>query len=509
VKQWVEILRNQTEEKSSYKVDENFITDLIHIFAEQPDYIDTESEGSLKESLVKERFSQDVSITKALTEDKELQKRLTTPEFVSNFVKGIVEDSSEQEILERIGVLNLFESDLVNSGVSDEILEKLANIQTVENKNTTDGRIQYKEKLVKSYIKLFNIQSNILPNATEAQLDIFADSVITASNTITDLSQRKVFVLLLLKIKDHVSDPKAFQIQSAVVSFLTSAEILDVDYVVKDGPDEKTFIEESDYSPVFEKRAIANQDFFNYVYDKLSNEKKSDLLDKLFDTDYSRALQKIENLEYKIPNSKSIVGKAFSKIDSLGATDKAKFLKLINDLKCANDAELREILSTKLKTYLTSTDLPLQEAGFSGFSDAISYIGEARTRQLVKDVFDWLRSPEVANKYQPFAIRGSYFGYKKQLNEEEQKEFQQFVFEELIRKGTGQETLELGFSLLEEIAPKYEDRKRNFDDIKERVESEQNEIIKNTFIAGLKKLKPARTNKQNKEYWEWLDSLSS
>ena len=50
---------------------------------------------------------------------------------------------------------------------------------------------------------------------------------------------------------------------------------------------------------------------------------------------------------------------------------------------------------------------------------------------------------------------------------------------------------------------------RTFDDIKERVESEQNETIKNTLIAGLKKLKPTRTNKQNKEYWEWLDSLSS
>ena len=95
-----------------------------------------------------------------------------------------------------------------------------------------------------------------------------------------------------------------------------------------------------------------------------------------------------------------------------------------------------------------------------------------------------------------------------QLNKEEQKEFQQFVFEELIRKGTSQETLELGFSLLEEMAPKYEDRKRNFDDIKERIESEQNETIKNTLITGLKKLKPTRTNKQNKDYWEWVDLLS-
>ena len=509
VKQWVEILRNQTDKEPSYKVDENFITDLIYIFGEQPDYIDTESEKSLKESLAKERFSQDVSIAKALTKDKELQKKLTTPEFVSNFVKAIGEDSNEQEILERIEVLNSFESDLVNSEVSDEIIKKLANIQTVENKDTADGRIQHKEKLANSFIKLFNVQSNILSNATEAHFDIFADGIITAVNAIVDLSQRKVFIPLLLKIKDSTSDPKASQIQSTVTSFLTSAEIPDVDYVVKDSLDAKAFIEESDYSPAFEKRAIANQDFFDYVYDKVSNKKQSELLDKLFDADHDRALQKIDNLKYKISNSKSIVGKAFNKIDSLSPIDKAKFVKLTNDLKCANDGRLRETLSTKLKTYLTSTDLALQEIGFNGFSDAISHIGEARTRQLVKDVFDWLRSPEVANKYQPYAIRGSYLGYRNQLNEEEQKEFQQFVFEEPIRKGTSQETLELGFSLLEEMAPKYEDRKRNFDDIKERIESEQNGIIKNTLITGLKKLKPTRANKQNKDYWEWVDLLSS
>jgi hypothetical protein len=508
VKQWVEILRNQTEEKPAYKIDEQLITDLIRIFSEQPDYLENGDKEALKEILVKERFSHDLSISKALAENKELQKRLVTPAFVSNFVKGIELGSDEEEVLARIELLNSFEPDMVNFEVSNEILQKLADIQTEENKNTTDDRIQHKAKLVKSYIKLLSGQPDILSSATEALLDVFADSLITASNAITELPKRKVFVPLLLKIRDFVSDPKASQIQSTVTDFLTSAEMQDVDYVVKDTSDEKAFIEGSDYSSVFEKRALTNQDFFDYIYDKLSNEKKSEFLDKLFNTDHNKALQKIENLSYKIHNAKSVVEKAFSKIDSLGASDKAKFLKLANNLKCANDAGLRETLSAKLKTYLTSTDLSLQEVGFNGFSDAISHIGEARTRQLIKDVFDWVRSPEVANKYQPFAIRGSYLGYKDQLNEEEQKEFQQFIFEELIRKGVNQEALELGFSLLEGIDPKYEDRRRNFDDIKERIESEENEAIKKALIAGLKKLRPARPNKHNKNYWEWVDLLS-
>jgi len=509
VQQWIEILRNQTEEKPSYKIDDQFITNLISIFSEQPDYLDSKLEGSLRETLVKERFSQDVFITKSLTENKELKKRLITPTYISSFIKGIKEDSDTEDILGRIEVLSAFDSGLMNSTVSNEVIKKLSDVQTAENKNTTDDRLQYKERFVKFFIKLFNIQSDILSNATDAQFDIFADSVINATNAIADLNKRKVFIPLLLKIKDSVTDPKASQVQSVVTSFLTSAGIPDVDYVVKDSPDEKEFIEQSDYSTIFEKRAIANQDFFDYVYDKSSNDKKSELLEKLFDADYNRALQKIDSLKFKIPNPKSVVGKAFNRIDGESTADKAKLLKLTNALRCANDAGLREILAAKLKTYLTSTDLALQEVGFNAFSAATSHIGEARTRQLVKDVFDWLRRPDIANKYQPYTIRGIYLGYKNQLNEEEQKEFQQFIFEELIRKGSNQETLELGFSLLKRIAPKYEDRKRNFDDIKERIESEQNETIKNVLVTGLRKLKPPRFNKQNRDYWEWVDLLPS
>jgi len=95
-----------------------------------------------------------------------------------------------------------------------------------------------------------------------------------------------------------------------------------------------------------------------------------------------------------------------------------------------------------------------------------------------------------------------------QFNEEEEKEFLQFIFEELIRKASSAEQVDLGFSLLQGIAPKYEERKENFDDVKTRVGGEPDEKIKQALVKGLKSISSVSTNQHNKEYWEWVSSLS-
>ena len=504
--EWIRILDNQSQEKPSYNINDNFITTLLLILGKHPDYLDNKSQKNLQEILAKERFSQNVAITKTLTENKTLQGNLISSAYISAFIEGVKIDSGEKNILDKLEIFNLFETDLIDSNISNQIIGKMNDIQTAENRNTETDRIQSKENFIKAFIKLLSVHSSILSDGEGSQFDIFAENIIIGANAIPDLNQRRIFIPLLLKIKASTTDSKSAQIHSFITGFLNSAEKSSIDYVAKNTPSEKDFIEQSEYAPIFEKRSLANQDFFDYIYGMLSKEKKPELLEKLFDVDYNRALQKIESLDYQITNSTAIVEKVFNKIDEVPPPEKARFLKLANTLKCGNDAGLRDILVAKVKTYLTSTNSVLQTVGFNGLSDAKQHIGEGRLRQLTKDVFDWIRKPEVANKYQPSTIRVIYLGYSL-FNKEEQKELQQFLFEELIRKGLNQESIEFGFNLLKEIMPKYEDRKQNFNDIKTRIESEQDDTIKNTLIIRLKDLKPFRLNNQNRKYWEWVNSL--
>jgi len=87
-----------------------------------------------------------------------------------------------------------------------------------------------------------------------------------------------------------------------------------------------------------------------------------------------------------------------------------------------------------------------------------------------------------------------------QFNDEEKAEFVQFTFEELIRKPIDVNHVNFGFEILEQLKPTYEDRTQNFDDIKLRIDSEQDTSMKGALITGLTKLKPTKTNTENKKF---------
>ncbi len=506
IEQWIDVLDNQTQDKPSYKIDDKFVTDLLVIFGEQPTYLNAKTLQKLKEILAKARYSQNTLINETIIKNSDLQKRLITPAYISTFIEGITIDTDIDDILDKIDILAAFQSDLIDSNLSDQIIKKLNDIQTTENKNIAPERYKHKELLLKAYSKILNTHWRILSTTVSTQFDAFAASLVVGANAIPNINQRRIFIPVLLKIKSLTTQARLAQINTVITNFLNSADIASLEFVMQDIPEPIEFIERSDYTSIFEKKSLTDQKVFDYVYGKSSKDRKAELLTKLFDIDYNRALTKIEELNYKIPNSVAIVEKTFNKIDSLPATEKGKLLKLVNTLKCGNVADQRDTLVKKLKTYLCSTDVVSQEVGFNALSDASKHIGEERKRQLSKDVFDWIRKPNITNKYQPYAIRTIYSGYSL-FNDEEQKEFHQFLFDELIRKGSNQESIKLGFGILKEIKPKYEDRMQNFNDVKHRIETEQDGPIKTAIVVGLKDLKPQRVNKQNRQYWEWVDSL--
>ena len=148
----------------------------------------------------------------------------------------------------------------------------------------------------------------------------------------------------------------------------------------------------------------------------------------------------------------------------------------------------------------------LQNMGHSSLVASEAFLSETRKRQIGKNVFDWLKKPEIP-KNQPSSIRAVY-ALREQFNEEEEKELLQFIFEELIRKSHNVQEVDLGFSLLKDISPKYEARKQNFDDIKTRVEAEPAGAVRQSLVKGIKSLRPDSVNQKNKSYWEWVDSLT-
>ncbi len=180
--------------------------------------------------------------------------------------------------------------------------------------------------------------------------------------------------------------------------------------------------------------------------------------------------------------------------------NKKRMFDFVNSRKADDNAHVRDILATKITGCLTSVDPSTQEVGLQGLSEASKHLAQPRLRQVVKDVFDWIRKPEISPKYQPFSLRAILSEYD-QFNDQEKAEFVQFIFEELVRKSGDVNHINFGFEILGQLKPKYENRTQNFDDIKLRIDGEPDGTIKTALITGLTNLKPVRVNTENKDFW--------
>jgi hypothetical protein len=366
--------------------------------------------------------------------------------------------------------------------------------------------LQAKEAIVNTIVNFIDTQKSTFVTTKEASGDAFTTSLIAAINAISDYNNKKVFIPILTRVATVASVAKKAEIQPQLQNFYSNASATSIDYVLGKIENPEEIIEQQQYSAL-ETRALGDQPFFEYLYEKLSRVKKEELLNKLFDRDFNRALQFAEKQEYKLPNSKSFAQKVLAKFDTVpSAPEKKRMLDVVIILKGASDVGVRDVFAEKIQTSLTTTDNQLQDIAHNSLIASEKFLSEARKRQVVKHVFDWLKKPEVP-KYQPASIRAVY-ALKSQFNEEEDKEFLQFIFEELIRKATNNQEIDLGFSLLVGISPKYEERKQNFDDIKIRIEAEPDGVVRQSLIKGLKTMRPESVNQKNKNYWEWVDSLS-
>lgn len=505
VQQWVKVMEDRLEGKSTYQITDTFIQDVLIIFGDHPDYLDTDSLNRVKK-LLHEKLAINNEIAKIFIKDATKQKTYLTPEYVRAIFGAIPLGEEPANIGNSLEILGKIETDIIKSVGGNFITNKLTELQNAENQKNTPERLEAKEVILTDIVNFIDIQKSVFTTTDEQAGDLFAASLIIGIEALPDHNNKRIFIPILTRVNEVISTAKKSEIQSRLQNFYSSASTESIDYVLGRVEKAEDLVEKQQYA-VFENRALSDQQFFDYIYEKLSKEKKEELLNKLFDRDFSRALQFAEKIGYKLPNSKSFAQKAIDKFDGLPSpADKKRMLDVIITLKGANDVGVRDALAEKIQSSLTTIDSQIQDIAHKSLIASEKFLSTARKRQIAKNVFDWLKKPEVP-KYQPASIK-AVFALKAQFNNEEEKEFLQFTFEELIRKTNNVQDIDLGFSLLVGLLPKYEERKQNFDDIKTRIETEADAAIKQSLVKGIKTLRPEKTNQKNKSYWEWVDTIS-
>ncbi|PIR56850.1 MAG: hypothetical protein COU72_04075 [Parcubacteria group bacterium CG10_big_fil_rev_8_21_14_0_10_41_35] len=507
ITQWITAIEGMVANDGRYQTNRSFIDEVFGVLTTHPDYLDATQAPRIQQILTS-NYSRDIELAQMVIKTDASQKKIGSPQYAQNFL-GSLSGNQIPETVQRIDILNQFDDSLVHSLGADSVFGKFSEILTAENQLTTNP-FSEKQKLVNAFNQFIQNHLVWMKAATEPVRTIFIDSLIAGYNVRPSFEEKSVFIPVLVEAKKYVPIAKLPQIESLLSTYLTNVKPESFNQSYSDLPiEEKTkFFEQGLYTPA-ETRSINDENFREEFFAKITDVQKQGFIEKLFRQNIEAAFQFVEKIDPKEhKNIFPIFDKIWTIYDSTSVQNKKRMFDFVNSRKADNDAHVREILADKISTCLTSVDLAIQEVGLHGLAEASKHLAQPRLRQIVKEVFDWIRKPEISPKYQPFSIR-AILSENDQFNDQEKAEFVQFVFEELVRKSTDIIHINFGLEILGQLKPKYEDRTQNFDDIKLRIDSEQDINIKNALVTGLAKLKPFRVNTDNKDFWLSIDELVS
>lgn len=506
VSQWIKVVEDVVTGVNKYKSNKQFVAEVFKIFTQKPEYLSTAQHTKIKE-LLANNLAGDIEIAKIVTAPTVAQLKILNGEYVRNFINAIPNGGALDDISARLEITNLFEDSLLKVAGADFIADKYVALLASENTQVRSGAFAEKAKILNPFLKFFKDRKVLMTAVTAPVKDRLSDTLISGFNVLPNFEQRSIFVPILFEMRSVATPTKVMEIESHLSGYISNVtpEKFNESFSELPEEDQTQFFETALYTPGA-KRAVDNTTFRDTFFPKLSEPKKKQFLEQMFNADLDQALLFIESLDKKdVKYVWEIFDSVWTKFESASLKHKQRILKFVNKHEAGNSAQIREILTAKIITALTSTDHALQQVGLEATGDANAHIAEPKKRAIAKDTFDWLKKPETTSKYQPHALR-AVLSEIDQLNDEEQKEFVHFVFDEILRKSANPVHITEAFSILKEVKPKYEERRQNYDDVRTRIETETDQNIKNVLLAGLTLLAPDRTNQNNKDFWSWVDS---
>lgn len=507
VPQWVVVMEDILSGANKYKSDREFVRSIVSIFAVQPSYLQPAQVTKVKE-LLSSHLANDLEIAKMLTGSNEAQDTLVSADYVRNFTNAIPNGGAIDDIASRMEVLNTFQDKSLNAAGGETLVRKFIDLSNGENQNIKPEAYPAKAKLLDQFRAFIRSHNTVFSAVAVATRDALSDSLNTGFNAPADHQIRAVFVPTLFEMRVFLSDAKKSEVERFIASWIgnVTPDVFAGSIKELSPQDQKSFFETQALYDSGSNRALTDQAFRDKFFSMLSDTRKQQFLEKIFNSDFDRGFEFFEKMTDKdIKFVFTIFDKIWAKFDSVSPAQKQRLFKFVNKHKGNNEAAVREILASKIIACLITTDLTLQQIGLDALQEAT--LSKELTRKVIKEAFDWIKKPEISPKYQPHILRAITTKIE-EFNQEEHNEFVHFLFDEIVRKSNKQVHLVDALNLLKELKPKYEERKSNFDDIKSRIDAEANADLKKTLIEGLLGLKPAKTNKENEEYWSSIQQPS-
>ena len=506
-----EIIRRYSElfgDPNNIKRDDRdtYIKAVLQEFMEHRDWLNNTRRQEIRNAITQQYCNYEIlsMFIGKLDEQKEFLHEETFSKFIAEISEIDVEEP--ERFMGKINLLTEFKSITTDKNLSESVTQFTALLST---ENTKPDRSE-KHVLLTCIEKMVDNYSERIADLPEDIINPFTEQIFKGVNALAQPEQKSIFIPLCIRFVNLVTDPLQSQINSVINTFFRGANSTDLAFVFDKirGKRQREEIFKS-YNDTFKQRALSDQSIFDYLYDLAAKDTKTDWLTALMQVDHQRAINKLEQLNYRVYDKKSIVVAIFTKMNALPQKIQRKELYIAcNRMKCANDAELKSKFVEHIKALLKDTTPDHQKMGLDLLQEA-THLSQTQKRDIAIDTIDWLFGMQPEAAYQPSSASSTLLAWPL-LTTPPKEKFLYYIFDILIRRGISSQNINLGFNIAGRIEPrlKYEDYPKYFDDVLSRAETEADTNIKSLLVNGLKSLEPKDLNDQNKSFWQKVKQLS-
>jgi len=502
IEQYINILGGKKEDKKEPRISIDYAYGLFKGFLEHKEWLKQNAREKIRQILT-EIYYTSSKIFSLFSENIEEQKDFIAGEAISKFVSTFSNDDVEnkQNINEKVELLLKFK-EIIIPEIAQEIITSLQNL--LKNENQKAYR-EEKENLLNCIGDVFDVLYDQISNIPDKSvLNSFTDIIIQGMNALENWNQKKIFIFICLKIVNILKGSWLSNINTLIQNFFTNADIDSIKFVFNKLSEEEKKELVTKYSGVFQQRVLQHQPIFNFLYPLAPQDLRIQWMTNLISSQPQRALEKLKELSYKVDDKKIVVETLLRTAGGVAIHEKKNLYDAINQMKCANDKKLRIDFALQIKSLLKSTDKSQQEIGYIAFEGA-KHFSHSVKRDITREIVEWLRSLQPSDAGQTYTVKSVLISWDI-LESPVKKDYIDFVFDKLIKRGANIVNIQLGFEIFYKIKPKYEEYHTYFVDVFARIESESNGQIKTEIKSGLLKLKPPKTNKKNRDFWDKLDN---
>lgn len=495
--------------KDKLLIGKKFAYDLLEVLVKNKSWLNNDEKAKIK-GAIEEKYYNDIEVLSLFEDDVENQKDFISEEAISKFVSNFSEEDVDDidSINEKITLLLKFIK-IIKSEATESIIKKLDELLEAENKLPfAEGKDEVGRKrnlLNRIEDVLGAVVSEIKSESSKQNFNTFANKLNQGANAIPTWNERKIFVFSFLLVIDLIDDPSSkTTFEQFIQDFFLNADLASIQFVFGNkrlSRNKQTKLI-GRYPSVFQQRAVSLQPVFNELYPIASKKNRIEWLVALIKSDHQRALQKLEDLGHSTDDNKKVVEALLERVSSITVQEKRAIYTAINKMKCGNNVDHRNTLVSQIKPLLKTTDPQNQKVGYHALEGASSFLSGSNKRDIATEVIEWLRNLEPANAGQVHSVESIYLVWTDLADTPRQGYYIDFISDKLIVRGSSLDSIKLGILILIKIKPTYENYSKQYDDIFARFETELDEDIKIVINGGLVNLKPEKTNKENKAFWD-------